>query len=113
MRVPETLHRPYNSSEQKISHSLVYNPFPGLQLQMQLPETSCFTEYCLHCLAPLHFSLLESELPNVTPGNHTVRGCPSYNYSIKIQNSLAQGTGMKEEEEQMENGATSLNFKAM
>lgn len=79
MRVPETLHRPQTSSEQKIKHSLVYNPFPSLQLQMQLPETNCFGEYCLHRFVPLHFGLLESELANVTAVNHTVQGCPSYN----------------------------------
>lgn len=80
---------------------------------MQLPETTCFMEYCSHCLVPLHFSLLEFELSNITPVKQTAQDCPSYNYSIKIQNSLAQGTGIKEEEDQVENGATSLNLKAM
>lgn len=62
MNIAETLHRPYSSSKHKITHSLVYHLFPGLQLQVQPPET-----ICLHCFVPLHFSLLESEFPNITP----------------------------------------------
>lgn len=112
MRAPGTLHRPYNSSgaghtSQLSLHHLLWPPAPNTTIW-----NKSLSGYHLQCLVPLCFSLLESELPNLTPVTHTLWGCPPYNCSVKIQNSLAQGTGMKEEEEQMESGTTPPSFMA-
>lgn len=95
VRAPGTLRRSYNSSEQKIHHSLVYTTFPDLRLQTQQYETNFYWSITRSALYLDASASLSGSSLRLHPSYPHTAGLPSL--QLQRQDTEQLGTGHRNE----------------